>query len=419
MKLWPLALAAAFTWPTLANAQSPLPKSVQLHVTPCKKLPFDRASLQDMLQVELIASGIDSLEVVGQAPPIWRERSGSKMAVIVGVRHCDRQSNDVTLLAIDARTNRSSGRSMVLSDVEPQLRGRAIAIAIVELLRTNTTQPVIAIPEARPIAPKVAAAPAEPNVTEGAAPSPPAAPPRPSEASPTNEPATAASPNPLRQPHIAAPQPERTLAPNADPRPFAPPWAAESATPPESDVGTTDVDERARQTTRGPFFGGGALIRYFPERDTRLIGASALAGYSFNYFRLVGGMEFGAGEVTVPAGRVEARLFTGFVGASLVAGTDLEVEVGPRLHMGYGLGRGRANDLVTTEPLTADGRVAHVGVAATLRLPIWRGWTAYAGAEGGHTLWGLSFYSDDTVAAGLSQVAIAGTLGVTWHPDDS
>jgi hypothetical protein len=120
-------------------------------VSLCDPMPFDEASFESLLSIEIANDGYVRAELRaedGKGP-------GEEPVGSVHVRGCG-SPNPVVLLRAGAQGEVIRERTVDLSDVAPAARPRVLAIAMAELMRTAESGPP---PQAAPVgeAPKVAA----------------------------------------------------------------------------------------------------------------------------------------------------------------------------------------------------------------------------------------------------------------------
>lgn len=191
-----LSAATVFAFASHAQASS-WPASLMLDVTTCDPGTLDARALEHAIGAELETDGAIEISTDSAASP-----NAALLSIRVG---CDATlTADVVLKS--ARTGRERQRSLGLSDVDPTARGRALALAISELVRSDwpeLDQNASASSNENPAAARNSskeAKPGEPKPAQNAAPS--AEPARLTSAvpSPTGDVAPAAGPRSVHSP---------------------------------------------------------------------------------------------------------------------------------------------------------------------------------------------------------------------------
>jgi hypothetical protein len=352
---WVGLVAAAWCGPASAQTKASIgPITVEAIVPLCEPGPYDRADFLELLRVELAALGVTNLVVHAASAEMAGEstaRSETTLAtVIVTPTACTPDADTVVLEIVDHTSKKSVERRMTLGDVGTDARPRALALAVVELLGASWAElflPRSRAPDQQELPESVRNAIA---VRLRATPPPQVAPPQPAPAEPQIEPIAAA--------------------------------------PPESEP------HRARLGARASFWS-------MPSRGTSLLGGGLGASYdSSQTVRFHLGGDVNVGDARVTQGDVNVGWAEATIGFDLVARSDVELAIGPRLRAGYGWATGDPARADVTGS-TRSGAVVALLAGGTVRVPMTSRVFATLGLELGHVLKGLTFLADTERAAGL------------------
>ena len=142
--VWGLVVAFA------ASAQQlpALPAGVRLVLARCDGI-VDRKSLLEQLRIELLSIGVVDIDVVD--PETGASTHNAANAERVATLHvyfpeCDDDAGLVNLRISDRLTAKYMERALVVSDIVTSARSRAVALAIVELLRASWLELVLQPP---------------------------------------------------------------------------------------------------------------------------------------------------------------------------------------------------------------------------------------------------------------------------------
>ncbi len=124
-----LALGVARAETGEPPATSAMPERARLLLPSCTVLPFGQVDLVSTLRVELLGYGTELR--YDEAP----EEPGDVAVILVDAPSCN--GIDVTIRVDDPQTGRSASRSLDIGDSQLNERGRILALAIAELLRTE------------------------------------------------------------------------------------------------------------------------------------------------------------------------------------------------------------------------------------------------------------------------------------------
>lgn len=147
--VWALLLAGLsfHVAPTVAHAQQmpALPTGVRLVLARCDSI-VDRKSLLEQLRIELLSIGVVDIDIVD--PETGASTRNASQADRIATLHvyfpeCDNDAGLVNLRISDRLTAKYMERALVVSDVVENARARAVALAIVELLRASWLELVL------------------------------------------------------------------------------------------------------------------------------------------------------------------------------------------------------------------------------------------------------------------------------------
>jgi hypothetical protein len=355
------------SWPGVVRADPSATASagvVELRAPACIERPFDRAGLVELLRVELGALGVTKV-VIGQTEGHATSSSDALLAtVVLAPATCDPATTEVTLEVLDRASSKKVERRMTIGDVEFAGRPRALAIAIAELLQASWAELELA----------------------GAAPS------------------AVALPSALRTvlaARIAAAVEAQRASEQRQMK------AALEA----HDLLESEVNESKRQKQRATRFELSLMTRDFPTRSSALLGGEAAVRRRFGlHGSLEGGLGAHFGGTEVGTGGISMGAVTGHFGLAATTGGATELEIGPRLDVGYGFASGTANASGVTGKSYGNAVVLGL-LQATLRLHTESWWTLLVGLDLGHSLTDVSFLSDASHAAGIGGVVIDARIG--------
>jgi hypothetical protein len=357
-----LALAAFSAWAAVARAEPArlTPASVvEVYSPPCVERPYDRASLVELLRVELGALGVTDV-VVGQPPGRHGPSDRLLAAVVLTPTTCDPATVEVTLQVLDRASSKKVERPMMIGDVELAGRPRAMAIAIAELLQASWAELefAAAAPPAVPVPPALRAA-------------------------------------------IAA-----KLAPGVDAA-----RAEMKAALAARDRLDSEANEARERRQEKPLVELSGMARSFTTRSTALLGAELSTRHRFGdhgAWHIGFGAGFGGTEVGI--GTIAVGAATGSAGVAFTTGGTAEFELGPRLDAGYAWATGTARSSNVNGKTYGAGVVLGL-VEATLRVHSESWWTLLLGLGAGQTIADVSFLSDTARAAGLGGVVVDARIG--------
>jgi hypothetical protein len=347
------ALSLVFACPLLLAEKSPRTERLRLILPACSSLPFDQKQLVELLKIELQDIGIDGVEAVTLAAPLPAEQRPS---IAIVVEACDPAAPDVELALVRDGAI-AAERTMPIADVPTELRSRAIAIGIVELLQS--TWPVAPVPASTP--------PAD----SGAVP-------------------TASS--------AAAIAPAATPANNF-----------------EFDRGPVDEPKALDRSGSAIEAAVGAWI--FPKPETALLGPSAVFALGFDRrLRASVGANAAFGQAEPAAGAIDMGWLSGHLGLGLTGRGRFRAVVEPRLYLGFAWASGNPRDEQRVTGSSAGRFISAVALSGGVRGELSDSWDIAADLELGHVLNGAVFLVDQDRAAGLSGILLGSRLGVTLWP---
>ncbi len=120
-----------------------LPQGVRLVLSSCDNI-VARKALLDQLRIELLSTGVIEIDLVDPETGTTRSQGTERIATVqVYFPECDDQAGLVNLRVSDRLTSKYVERSLMVSDISVNVRPRAIALAIVELLRASWLELVL------------------------------------------------------------------------------------------------------------------------------------------------------------------------------------------------------------------------------------------------------------------------------------
>jgi hypothetical protein len=326
--------------------------TVSISAPPCIAVPFDRGALVELLGVELRAFGVTSVHIAapdGATPPT----SSLLASVTLSPPVCDPSVSEMTIRVVDRASSKTVERRMVVSDIAPPERPRALAIAIAELLSASLAE--LELQGAPP--PAVEVPPAVHRVLVGS-----------------------------------------IVVPKEDPRLDAA-LRAETVRAAKDNEEKEKAGRRADQE-RAPAVDLAVFARAFPSRSTALLGGMGMVRFrGGEHFVMRVGGDAAFGDTDVTNGSVATNAVTaGFVAAYTTDG-PAELDLGPAVHVGYAWASGTPANTATIGRTTGNALVL-AAASATLRVHTESNWVGLVGVDLGYTLLGVSFFSDNLRAAG-------------------
>jgi hypothetical protein len=127
-----------------AQQMPALPTGVRIVLATCDRI-VNRTALLEQLRIELLSTGVVDIEVVDPDTGAGgRAQEKERIATLqVYYPECDDSGGLVNLRITDRLTAKYVERTLVVSDVSAEARSRAVALAIVELLRASWLELVI------------------------------------------------------------------------------------------------------------------------------------------------------------------------------------------------------------------------------------------------------------------------------------
>ncbi len=130
---WMLSMACS---PHKARAEPEVPARVQLVVATCESM-LPREKFIAHAQVELLSSGVQSVEIVLPEQGAHGDSSARLATIQVYYPECDEMSGVINLRVSDRLTEKYVERSLFVGDVSRDARARTVAVAAGELLRAS------------------------------------------------------------------------------------------------------------------------------------------------------------------------------------------------------------------------------------------------------------------------------------------
>jgi hypothetical protein len=308
-----------------------------------------------LLQIELQALGITGLELQASVTELDPNTSG---VAVVHMR-CDTGAGHITVELADLATGKQLLRDLLMTDLEPAARPRALSMAVALLIENSwleltTRKGVMSETFALPDSVRVA----------------------------------------LRRRVLQALELDRTERP----RPAAKPATA----PPP----------RESRAALALF----AVARAFPTRNTGLLGIDVAYLPRLGAVRLAITVEAMAGdqEISDPLGLVaNMHMYWLSAGVSVLwsSSTRPELSVGPFAHVGYGVATA-SHVRPDTGQDDGGGPIAAFGIATLLRAPVSADLDLWAGFDLGYVPIGVVFLADQNRTAGMAEITLSARAGI-------
>ena len=140
LKHWSVVVLATLLVPTAAAAQAALPKVLRILFEPCPALVETR-DLTAQLRVETLAAGVVDVEDLqgglSASGSLRTEDDGEVATLRLSFAACDREQPRLQLRIAHRQTGAFAREQLDLADIPRSTRPRAIALAVVELLRAH------------------------------------------------------------------------------------------------------------------------------------------------------------------------------------------------------------------------------------------------------------------------------------------
>ena len=137
---WWLVMLVSLLVPRAAAAQAALPKVLRILFEPCPALVETR-DLTAQLRIETLAAGVvdvEDLQDNRKAPSSLRAEDDGEVATLrLSFAACDREQPELQLRIAHRQTGASAREQLDLADIPRSTRPRAVALAVVELLRAH------------------------------------------------------------------------------------------------------------------------------------------------------------------------------------------------------------------------------------------------------------------------------------------
>jgi hypothetical protein len=358
-------LALVFA-PAATSAQDPppLPGQVNLQITPCETASYDVSELVELLRVELHGLGVMNLRVESTEPEY--SSSGSLALIRLG---CGSAPATLAIDLADLIGGNRVTRELLVDDLKPSGRARALSIAIASLLESSWS--LIA---ARPVQAQTGSGPA-------------------------------ALPDSVR---IAL---RRRLSDSLRPQPSA--AAVPEELPPA-------LQPKAPPAPAPPFGLSAAIAaRAFPSRGTGLTGIDlAIEPSRGQKLSVAFDLDAMYGRQLVrdsSAPIAELHTLWLSLGATLYFATPTtpEFQLGPMLRVAYArvLASADSEQFTTSDK---DGWLMMFGVSSVLSFDLSPAWALYMGADITYVPGGLNFSAEGTRAVSFADMTLAFRLGFSW-----
>lgn len=367
------AWAQAFPAPApAATGLAPAPDrqgaTVRLVAPACSGVPFDRARLVELLRVELRPLGVTEITGGSDPPgalPAPAMDDGSAAVVLVAPFACDEVA-EIALTIADRATKKTVTRRLNVTDVDAAGRPRVLAIAIAELLGASWVEFALS------------ASPSEPSSVPGNA--------------------------------------QRALASKLVPALSARGLGEGQSVPPAASPDSGEMREPVQPVAPSLLWrlDAALITRLFPGRSTAALGGALGASYAFSpVVRVHLGGELIFGEADVSAGSIATNAATASVGIGFTAPGALDLEIEPHVVLGAGSATGHPGDGQRVQSRTYTDFLGIAAVSGTLRARAGR-FTPFVALEVGYTFAGVSFFADESRAAGFAGPMFGARIGCGW-----
>ncbi len=349
-----------FAAPAGAQDMPALPKGVRLVLSRCDMI-VARKPLLDQLRIELLSTGVIEIDLVDPEKGTSRETPQAERIATVQVYfpECDDSAGLVNLRVSDRLTAKYVERSLLVSDIAKSVRPRAIALAIVELLRASWLELVLH----------------DDQFEDGAA-------------------------EVDVRARLVTRLKERTIEDEA-PResPAAQAAAIEAARRAQEE---RELDDRWGKA-RLEWLAG---ARIFPQGGAGDLSTIVSGSLALNRrMRLhIGGVAAGGG-ISDKDGDVNSFEGAGRVALGLGGGSSPEIEVAPCVEVGYGKLSGDIED--------KGGTIAIGSIQAIMRTVVTKGVDALVGVQGGYVIAPLEVKRDGDLVGGIKGPMLGITAGLS------
>jgi hypothetical protein len=156
------------------------------------------------------------------------------------------------------------------------------------------------------------------------------------------------------------------------------------------------------------------ITRLFPGRSTAALGGALGASYAFSpvvRVHLSGELVFGEADVSV--GSVTTNAATGSIGIGFTTPGAMELEIEPHVALGAGSAKGHPGDGQRVQSRTYSNFLGIAAVSATLRARAGQ-FTPFVALEVGYTFAGVSFFAEESRAAGFAGPMFGARIGCGW-----
>ncbi len=343
-----------------------LPQGVRLVLSSCDTI-VSRKALLDQLRIELLSTGVIEIDVIDPETGTSRSQGTDRIATVqVYFPECDDEAGLVNLRVSDRLTSKYVERSLMVSDISAAIRPRAIALAIVELLRASWLELVL-----------------------------------------TNDEFEDGAPESDVRNRLVTHLKERTTQPEAPP-PFS---AADVAREQESArrVAAEAARDARWKRSRLEWLAGG---RIFPQGNSGDVSTTINASLAMNQrIRLhVGGLAAGGGVggVADTLGNLSSFEAAGRVALGLGGGDITQIEVAPCVEVGYAKLSAGPTDLRDTS-----GAIAIGSIHATIRTDATKGVDVLIGVQAGYVFAPLEIKEERKTIGGFVGPMMGVTVGLS------
>ena len=334
-----------------SRAAADEPAVLRVVMPSCDAAAFDVDLFGKLITLELHSDGVERVDLVVERPAMDAASPGAVATITLGASPCTAEAREIDVVIVDELTRKTVERRLTVVDLAPGARPRVIALSVAELLRASWSE--LRMPDAPkgfpvPTAVRLASMDLE----------------------------------------------HRRSAPVLVP-PLPPP-----STPPPS-----------------PMWHAGAALeaRFFPTYGSTVLGPDVVLSIGSADrvpLRLRLDAEALFGTSYDPLGSISVKLVA--FGAAVVLAHHtgpIDVEVGPRLEIGWGAASGNA---ASTTTISGSGSTAIVDASAVLALRVAlfdAYWASFASDFGG-VLHGLDAQADARKAAGFGGPIAGAAIGL-------
>jgi hypothetical protein len=354
-----VSLACAWSAPAALRAQPSAaavtrPATVTLVQDACASASYDSMEFAKLLQIELQALGITSLELQRSVTELDPTTSG---VAVVHMR-CDAAAGHITVELADLATGKQVLRDLLVTDLEPAARPRALSMAVALLIENSWLE--LATRKAL-----MSGTFALPDSVRAA----------------------------LRRRLVHALELDRTERPRPAKKPATKP---------------THESHAALALF--------AVARAFPTRNTGLLGIEFAYVPALGTTRLLVNVEAMTGDQEIsdqlgPVAKMHMYWLSAGLSVLWSSSTRPELSLGPFAHIGYGVATA-SNVRADQVQRDGGGPIAAFGIATLLRAAVSADLDLWAGFDLGYVPIGVVFLADQNRTAGMAEISMSARAGI-------